>query len=541
MKRKTVIAIYMRLSQDDGNPDAESNSIVNQRHLLYSYVEKNFDGYELLEFQDDGYTGANFSRPGVSKLLEKVRNGEIDCIIVKDLSRFSRDYIEIGAYLEQIFPFAGVRFIAVNDGYDSERFKGNVAGMDTSFKNLMNDLYCKDISVKVKSALKMKKENGIYANGSCTFGYRKDPNDRHKLLIDEEEADIVRRIFQMTLDGISSHKIAQTFNAEGVKTPIEYKMERGIATMTPKGKRFEWSGSTICQMLRNATYAGDIVYDKYETPQVSGRSILKPRSEWKVFRNHHEAIIDRDIFEYIQKSRGVKRAVKYQRHPLIGKMECGYCHKSLKIEHTKNPYFFCGNKYVTQYEGCVERINVQFLEEYLLFRLQEEAERQADMFDVCMEVKNRMGQELELLYERKRREDEKLKDLQTAQTSIYEQYVFKEKSRVDYIEEKREFEKQEEQCRGLLDALEKRIGILGERVSESGADIYEYLQNHSFTELTQEVVDKFVKRIVVYDERNLEVEWKFSEELPEEVREYQLAHLQHQIRGKLDNTVTHTV
>lgn len=226
---------------------------------------------------------------------------------------------------------------------------------------------------------------------------------------------------------------------------------------------------------------------------------------------------------------------------MIGKMECGYCHKSLKIEHTKNPYFFCGNKYVTQYEGCVERINVQFLEEYLLFRLQEEAGRQADLYAVCMEVKNRMGQELEVLYGRKRREEEKLKDLQAAQASIYEQYVFKEKSRADYIEEKREFEKQEEQCRGLLDDLGKRIGTLRKRVSESGADVYEYLQNHSFTELTQEVVDRFVKRIVVYDERNLEVEWKFSEELPEEVREYQLAHLQHQIRGKLGNTVTHTV
>ena len=541
MKRKTVIAIYMRLSQDDGDPNAESNSIVNQRHLLYSYVEKNFEDYELLEFQDDGYTGANFSRPGVSKLLERVRNGEVDCIIVKDLSRFSRDYIEIGAYLEQIFPFAGVRFIAVNDRYDSNRFKGDVAGLDTSFKNLMNDLYCKDISVKVKSALKMKKENGIYANGSCTFGYRKDPKDRHKLLIDEEEAVIVRRIFQMTLDGISSHKIAQTFNEEGVKTPIEYKMERRIATMTPKGKRFEWSGSAICQMLRNATYVGDIVYDKYETPEVSGKSRLKPRSEWKVFRDHHEAIIDRDTFEYIQKSRGVKNAVKHKRHPLIGKMECGYCHKSLKIEHTKNPYFFCGNKYVTQYEGCVERINVQFLEEYLLFRLQEEAERQADLYAVCMEVKNRMGQELEVLYERKRRENEKLKDLQTAQTSIYEQYVFKEKNRADYIEEKREFEKQEDHCIDLIDDLEKRIKTLRERVPESGADVYEYLQNHSFTELTQEVVDKFVKRIVVYDERNLEVEWKFSEDLPEKVREYQLAHLQHQIKDKIGNTVTHTV
>lgn len=525
MKHKIVIAIYMRLSQDDGDSDRESNSIVNQRHFLYSYVEKHFENYDLLEFQDDGYTGANFLRPGISELLEKVKNGKVDCIIVKDLSRFSRDYIEIGAYLEQIFPFAGVRFIAVNDGYDSDRFKGNVAGMDTSFKNLLNDLYCKDISVKVKSALKMKKESGIYANGSCTFGYRKDPEDRHKLLIDEEEADIVRRIFQMTLDGISSHKIAQTFNAEGVKTPIEYKMERGIATMTPKGKRFEWSGSTICQMLRNATYAGDIVYDKYETPEVSGKSRLKPRSEWKVFRDHHEAIIDRDTFEYIQKSRGVKKAVKHKRHPLIGKMECGYCHKSLKIEHTKNPYFFCGNKYVTQYKGCVERVNVQFLEEYLLFRLQEEAERQVDIHSFCMEVKNRIEQELELLYERKNQAKEKLKDVQTAQTEIYEEYVFKKRSKDDYIEEKRELKKQEECFMNLSDDLEKRIRTLQEVLSESVTDVYEYLQNRSLTELTQEVADRFVKRIVVYDEWNIEVEWNFSEKLPEEVREYQLAFL----------------
>lgn len=525
MKRKTVIAIYMRLSQDDGDPDAESNSIVNQRHFLHSYVEKHFGNYELLEFQDDGYTGANFSRPGVSELLEKVREGQVDCIIVKDLSRFSRDYIEIGAYLEQIFPFAGVRFIAVNDGYDSDRFKGDVAGMDTSFKNLMNDLYCKDISVKVKSALKMKKENGIYANGSCTFGYRKDPGDRHRLLIEEEEAKIVRRIFQMTLEGISSHKIAQTFNAEGVKTPIEYKMERKIAAMKPKGRHFEWSGPAICRMLRDAAYAGDMVYDKYETPEVSGKSRLKPRSEWKVFRNHHEAIIDRDMFEYIQKSRGVKKVVKHKRHPLIGKMECGHCHKSLKIEHTKNPYFFCGNKYVTQYKGCVDRINVQFLEQYLLFRLQEEADRQADVHSAYLEVKNRARQQLELLCERKNQTDEKLKDLQTAQIRLYEEYVFKGKSRSDYIEEKGRLKKQEEDCMDLSYGLEKRIGTLRERFPQSGADAYEYLQDYSFTELTQEMADRFVKKIVVYDEQNIEVEWNFSEELPEEVLGYQLAFL----------------
>lgn len=525
MKGNLVIAIYMRLSQEDNDFDTESNSIGNQRHLLHSYVEKHFEKYDLLEFQDDGYTGANFSRPGVLELLEKVRKGQVDCIIVKDLSRFSRDYIEIGAYLEQIFPFAGVRFIAVNDGYDSDRFKGDVAGMDTSFQNLINDLYCKDISVKVKSALKTKKENGIYANGSCTFGYRKDPEDRHKLLIDEEEAGVVRRIFQMTLDGISSHKIAQIFHAEGVKTPIEYKMERGIAAMEPKGKRFEWSGSAICQMLRNATYAGDMVYDKYETPEVSGKPKLKPRSEWKVLRNHHEAIIDRDTFEYIQQSRGEKKAVKQKRHPLIGRMECGYCHKSLKIEHTKNPYFCCGNKYVTRYDGCVDRVNVQFLEQYLLVRLQKEAERQTENHSACMEAKNQVKRRLEVLCKEKNQTDEKRKDIQTAQIKIYEEYVFKKKSRGDYIEEKRALEKQEAHCIELSDHLEKRIGTLRESLLELEAGVYEYLQNHSFTELTQEVVDRFVKRIVVYDGQNIEVEWNFSEKLPEEVLEYQLAFL----------------
>ncbi len=394
MGYKITIALYMRLSQDDGSSDAESNSIVNQKRLLRCYAAKHFQEYNLLEFQDDGYTGTNFYRPGVAELLDKVREGKVDCILVKDLSRFSRDYIEIGYYLEQIFPFAGVRFIAINDGYDSNYYKGNVAGMDTAFKNLINDLYCKDISVKVKSSLEIKKEKGIYANGSCTFGYCKDPEDRHKLLIVEEEAAIVKRIFQMALDGVSSYKIAQQFNTERIKTPIEYKIERGIASMKPKGGKFAWNASTICQMLRNVTYAGDMVYDKYEATEVSGKAKLKPRKEWKVFRNHHKAIIDRDTFEYIQKSRGTKKDVKYKRHPLIGKMECGCCHKSLKIAHTKNPYFYCANRYLVQQSGCVSNANVQFVEQFLLFRLQEEADMQLAFMEAQMETEERFIQEV---------------------------------------------------------------------------------------------------------------------------------------------------
>ncbi|MDE7333444.1 MAG: recombinase family protein [Lachnospiraceae bacterium] len=523
MEYPIVIAIYMRLSQDDGDFDTESNSIVNQRHLLHAYIAEHFEDYELLEFQDDGYTGTNFNRPGVSELLDKVREGRIDCIVVKDLSRFSRDYIETGSYLEHIFPFAGVRFIAINDGYDSGNHKGSVAGMDTSFINLMNDLYCKDISVKVKSALKAKKKKGLWANGSCTFGYCKDAKDRHKLLVVEEEAAIVRRIFRMTLDGVSSQKIAKQFNAEGVKTPMECKMERGVATMTPKGGHFEWDTSTICHMLRNATYAGDLVYDKYETPEVGGKSRIKPQSEWKVLKNHHEAIIDRDTFERIQQSRGIKNAVKYERHPLIGKMECGCCHKSLRIARGKNPYFFCGNRYVTRYKGCVYQVNVQFLEQYLLFRLQEESDKQADMQCALAKAKFEAQQKLAEVSERRNRNNEKLKGLQTAETRIYEAYALGLKGRNDYIKEKQEIQEQIKLCMDMQQELDGHIRIIKGKINGEKSDIYRDVQNHNLNELTQELADRFIKKIVVYDERNIEVEWNFPEKLPEELLQHHFA------------------
>lgn len=521
MNDRIVIAIYMRLSQDDGDLEAESRSIVNQRHQLHTYVAKNFHNYELLEFQDDGYTGTNFNRPGVSKLLNQVKRGEINCIVVKDLSRFSRDYIEMGAYLEQIFPFAGVRFIAINDRYDSNQYIGKVAGLDASFKNLLNDLYCKDISTKVKSSLAIKKENGIYANGSCTFGYRKDKNDRHVLRIVEEEAAVVRRIFQMTMEGISSHKIAKRFNAEGIKTPIEYKMERGIATMTPKGEHFEWNASTICQMLRNATYVGDFVYDKYETLEVSGKSRLKPRSEWKVYKNHHEAIIDRTMFERIQQNRGVKHAVKNKRHPLIGKMVCGCCYKSLQIERNKNPYFFCKNKYTTCDEGCVAQINVQFLEQYILFKLQAEIDEQKDMNMDYTDIKHQIEQQMAEAYEEKNQNIARLERFQKMQVQMYEAYVYKKIGKEEYQQGKKKLDYDKEECEKLLIELNDRIKKLKRDVCMEEPEVWEYIRNHSFTEITQDIVNKFLKKVVIYDEKHIEIEWNFSKQLPKRLWQYQ--------------------
>ncbi len=240
------IALYMRLSMEDKDMEEESNSILNQRLLLRRFVLDNFTDVKTVveEFVDDGYSGTNFNRPSVKELLEDAKAEKIDCIIVKDFSRFSRDYIEMGAYLEQIFPFLGVRFISVNDHYDSNDHIGKSAGMGTAFKYLVNDLYAKDISVKVKSTLEMKREKGIYVNGSTPFGYIKSKEDCHLLEPVEPEAEIIRRIFQMTLEGYSSSKIAKLFNEEGIMTPLEFKIKRRITAMKPKGNRFLWDGST---------------------------------------------------------------------------------------------------------------------------------------------------------------------------------------------------------------------------------------------------------------------------------------------------------
>ena len=250
--KRDQIAIYIRLSKEDDKYKEESNSITMQRILLQRFVAENFADYDLLEFCDDGYTGTNFERPGMQDMLEMVRDSKINCIVVKDFSRFARDYIELGSYLEQIFPFMGVRFISVNDHYDSKNYQGSIADIDVNFKNLLYDLYSKDLSQKVRSSLAIRKEKGQYVSGNSPFGYEKDPEDRHALLIAEDEAEVVRRIFSLTVEGYTSVQIARLFNETRVRTPIEFKIAKGKTSREPKGDRFMWNSSTICQILRNA-------------------------------------------------------------------------------------------------------------------------------------------------------------------------------------------------------------------------------------------------------------------------------------------------
>lgn len=503
--KRYLVAIYLRLSKEDDKWKEESNSIAMQRILLRRYIEENFADYEIIEFCDDGYTGTNFDRPGMQEMLERIRNGEIDCIIVKDFSRFARDYIELGSYLEQIFPFLGVRFISVNDGYDSAKAQGGVADIDMNFKNLLYDLYSRDLSGKVRSSLSIRKEKGQYVSANSPFGYEKAPGDRHALLVAEDEAAVVRRIFSLTLDGWTSVQIARLFNKERVKTPIEFKIEKGRTSRIPKGGRFLWSGSTICQILRNEIYIGNIVQKKYTKDFVGGKNHLNSHEDWLVSYGHHEPIIEKAAFDKVQERRGNKRTPKHnQTHPLVGKLVCGCCKKNLRYRMGLNPYFNCHYSYSNNMENCVRKLNAMFAEQYVLLMMQEKLEEEGELEKLRMEEMVRLDGKIRELKEKKRILHSGIERLKQNHFEAYQEYASRKTG--SFQSDGLMLKSMEEELAGINDRLQeveaKRSAIgCGREAEYSGS---------RFAELSEEMVEKYLDKIEVYDEQHMEIYWKES-------------------------------
>ena len=304
------IAIYLRLSEEDYKKTDESISIVNQRDYIRSYIENenSLKDSEIEEYIDDGYSATNTNRPSFLRLVDDIKNGRVGTIIVKDMSRFSRDYILLGDYLSNILPFLKIRFIAINDNYDSLKEQGNGIDTDAQFKTLYYDLFSKELSEKVRSSLKQIKSQGKNTNWSAPFGYIKDPKDKYHIIIDKKTAFIVKEAFYLLLKGYSCIQVANIFNEKGYITRSERKQElkisdysRNIITGSKVSKR-AWTSVCISQITRNELYTGDYVYNKYKETRIGGRKkILLPEKEWKIIPNTHEAIISREVFDNVKK------------------------------------------------------------------------------------------------------------------------------------------------------------------------------------------------------------------------------------------------
>lgn len=508
------LAIYLRLSMEDEGDEDESNSIGNQRKQICGYIHQDPElcRYEVREFCDDGYSGTSMERPGIQALLKEVKANRIQCVIVKDMSRFSRDYIEMGTYLNQIFPFMGIRFIALNDHYDSREHRGSTIEIDTAFQTLLYDLYSKDLSVKVKASFESKCAGGEYVFGQVPFGYEKSRKEKNVVIVNEKEAEVVRHIFSLAMQGKGSAQIARQLQTEGVPTIMQTRKPH----ITPKdGKVHVWGSQAVRNILNNRFYLGEMAYGKSAAVSVGSKKIMDiPRREWKVIPDHHEALVTPEVFEQVS-SYGKENATrrKREKHPLTGKLYCGGCRYAMiyKPLRGKNRYrrFECHKHALLENPDCCTYISADILEETVLLMLDKELMQRGD----AMKQRNSFTSlQAAVMNDLKRKIDgyrRGKKQVQQEKDMLYERYASGELSGGAYGKRADELAEQ-------ISALSEKeletaaeLSSLEDKYSKVEDDMKQIIRYSHLEELTQKAVDVFVKKIYVYKDKRVEIEWNF--------------------------------
>lgn len=516
-----TIALYIRVSLEDDDikgEKTESNSVTNQRKLLNSFVsaQDEFAGSQAREFVDDGYTGRNFDRPGFKKLIEACRGKKVSCIIVKDLSRLGRNYVEVGNLMEQIFPFLGVRIISVNDNYDSNSYDGLTGGIDIAFKNLVYNMYSRDISQKVKTAVMTKMKRGECISPYAIFGYRKSKSDIHKLEIDEEAATIVRRIFQMVIDNIPRKTIVQILNEENVPTAALYKKQKGCSRdWYPDGKKSGWNTSMIAKIIRDERYAGHMVSHKkvYEAFD-SKHQIDVDKSEWIVVRNTHEGIVTQEEFDMananMQKSSRGKR-VNPANKKNYSVIICPYCGLTLRPGNQRDLYMYCPTGRMHKESKCQEvRIKKSVVEETLVNLVRSQAEMLITAEKILnhrnkgnSDYKNPQSLVLQCKAE--------LTKLETDKVLCYENYKIGKISRNDFKEKKKLLDSRKKELIMSIEELEARVitECKEEKQQNAALEIKKYVHLEKYDKA---VMAALITKVEVLDEDTINVVWKYQSE-----------------------------
>lgn len=336
------IALYIRLSLEDGK--VESMSIANQKCALHCFVDS-MDGVrdaEVLEYIDNGYSGTNFERPAVQNLLNDVLAGKINCIIVKDLTRFGRNSIEVGYFMERVFPLYGVRFISLNDVFDSAALHGDTGGVNAAFKYLAAEFYSRDLSIKYKSAKFVKFRRGEYQSKLCPYGYQKSADGRMEP--DENTAQVVRWIFDMVQNGTSVSDVIAALYMREIPTPRQYQVERMGTHYDVSHSLGIWQRSTLLRLLHDERYTGTYIIGRQEVTEIGGHRVrTKDEGKWIKIPGHHPAIISKETFAQVQANLRHFRSVKKNvtSYPLKGKVFCGCCGHAMTRTAAKYPKFIC--------------------------------------------------------------------------------------------------------------------------------------------------------------------------------------------------------
>lgn len=521
MSGGVILILYMRISVEDGDNHAdgkdESNSIGNQRELLRGYVEADPElaGYRVMELCDDGYSGTSMERPGMEKLLDMAKKGLAGCILVKDFSRFGRDYLTVSDYVDQIFPFMGIRFISVNDHYDSAKCKGATSGVEIAFRNVIYGYYSQDLSVKVRSGKRAKAEGGNFMSPFAPIGYRKSPENRNRLEVEPEGAAIVRRIFRMAGEGMSVLQILRALNRERIPTPSQLKNRNGEfhKWWVGVGDGKVWDGSTVLHILRDERYLGKNVYGRYYRPVVGNyRTRRTSREDWVIVEDCHEPILSPEEFAAAQgilhecEGRG---STPVATHLFSGKLRCANCMYSLRRVKNPTPRYCCTTRHRVEDSRCMKgHLKEPELAEAVLAAVRAYIEVLLDKNAFRKKVED--SGRIPALRRQLASLQADVRECQERKARLYEQLADGEISRDIFRKRQTDLSRRQEEAQGTQERLGEELAKLEQLVSSSRLEEQEPKGYLGMEELTREMVEAFVDCIYVYNEKSIHIQWRFG-------------------------------
>ena len=512
-----LVGLYIRLSREDEDKTHESESISNQKSLLLQYTkENNLKVYDM--YIDDGYSGTNFNRPNFNRLIKDIELGKINMVITKDMSRLGRDYIGTGNLIEKYFPEHNVRYIAITDNIDT--FLDSSNNDIAPFKAIMNDMYAKDISKKIKSSLKAKQKEGKWVGSKTPFGYIKDPNNKNHLIIEEEQAHIVKRIYNMCLDGLSFYKISKELTNEGIKTPAQYYEYKWRSNYNCKYGM--WHSKTIYDILTNRIYTGDTVQNKRTKVNYKIKKIIKNKpSQYIVVENTHEAIIDKEMFYEVQKRipKNVGRSEKKETHLLDGLLYCGDCGHRISIGPRRKKdnrcYTICNyyRTYIKQKLCTAHSNNYDDLEEVILRLLKINCLKYIDGKKIKKNTLNKFKNKENINNQKeikiiKQSINQLTKNLDT----IYLDKINKVINQKQFIRIKDKLEKEIQIKQNKLDTLIK-IDIINKNNNSKDKTINEYINDFiTMNNISRELIVNLIEKIEIYKDKRINIVLTFNKD-----------------------------
>ncbi len=530
------VAIYLRLSKEDDDlscssgAKSESNSISNQRKLIYDFLKSHTELELYDEYKDDGKSGSNFDRAEFQRMMKDIEAGKVNCVIVKDQSRFGRDYIDVGKYKEKIFPKLGVRFITINEGYDS---LSATSSDDLAFtiNSFVYDFYIRDISTKIRTNLTAKKQNGEYAGAFVAYGYVKDSDDKSKLVVDPFAADVVRDIFRWKIEGLSPQNIAVRLNELGIPSPAEYKRLSGsnYKTSFQTSSKAIWSHVSVRRILKNEIYLGVMIQGKRTTPNYKTKTVVtKAESEWLRVEGTHEAIISARDFELVQellRDDTHCRAGDVTVPVYAGRIYCGDCgaaavRKTVSYAGRHYVYYVCNaNKHDKTVcsrhsirEDVLDRVIYQTVRHQIDLLLDvDKALRQFENLSWEKHKLKQLDASIEI-------QEEVVRKNNTLRLGIYEDLRAGLLDRSEYESLKKELAERIAEATAAIEKLNKEKREILDGVSKQQSWIEQFRQYENVTELTRPMVIHLIERINIFEDSHIAIVFRHRNQIKEILR-----------------------